>query len=253
VLGESRIAEPCIQRCVAYQQPWSVGEETAMIKFVNFACLAIVAGLTLALARPAQAASDEQNLVDEARITLDHLKSDKAFGNAREMLRRARAVLIVPNLVKAGFFLGGEGGDGVMLARSARNTWNGPAFYTLASGSFGLQIGIESAEVVMLIMTDKALNALEQDEFKFGAQAGLAVVTLGASAQAASSTALDSADIIVWASASGAYAGITLEGSIVKPRNTYNENYFGRPLIPKQILNGTVKNPGADSLRRALT
>jgi lipid-binding SYLF domain-containing protein len=195
------------------------------ITVMKIFAIAALAALGLGFMNPgaAKAASDQQNLVDEARITIDHLKSDKSFGNANELIRKARAVLIVPNLVKAGFFFGGEGGDGVMLARSGRGTWTDPAFYTLASASFGLQIGIQSAEVVMIVMSDRALKALEADEFKFGAQASLAVVTLGSNAQAASSTALDSADIIVWASASGAYAGLTLEGSIVKPRDSYNE------------------------------
>jgi lipid-binding SYLF domain-containing protein len=216
--------------------------------------MAAMAVIGLVFGAPgARAASDQQNLVDEARITLDHLKSDQSFGNAKELLRHARAVLIVPNLVKAGFFFGGEGGSGVMLARSAGGTWTSPAFYTLASASFGLQIGIQSAEVIMIIQTDKALTALEQDEFKFGAQAGIAVVTLGSSAQAASSTALDSADIIVWSSSSGAYAGITLEGSLVKPRDAYNEAYYGRPLAVKSILNlNEGSNPGADNLRAAV-
>ena len=209
--------------------------------------------LGLAAAPSARADSDQQNLVEQARITLDHLKSDKEFGNAKELLRKSRAVMIVPNLVKAGFFFGGEGGDGVMLARSGRGTWAGPAFYTLASGSFGLQIGIQTAEVVMLIMSDRALQALENDQFKFGAQASLAVVTLGSNAQAATSTAMDSADIIVWASASGAYAGLTLEGSLVKPRSSWNKAYYGRQITSREILNMNAgNNPGADGLRKAL-
>ncbi|HLG87523.1 MAG TPA: lipid-binding SYLF domain-containing protein [Alphaproteobacteria bacterium] len=215
--------------------------------------VAALLGAGLVFPNPALAGTDQQNLVDKARMTLDDLRHDKEFGNAQALLHRARAVLIIPNLVKAGFFLGGEGGDGVMLARSAGGTWTDPAFYTMASASFGLQIGIQSAEVVMLIMTDRALTALEQDQFKFGAQASLAVVTLGSNAQAATSTALDSADIIVWASASGAYAGLTLEGSLVKPRDSYNEIYYGRPIAVREILNtNDVHNPGADALRKAL-
>src|SRR5271154_1873132 len=94
--------------------------------------LAAMAALSLALLTPVAAhATDEQNLVDEARITLDHLRTDKEFGTAKDLLRHARAVLIVPTLVKAGFFFGGEGGDGVLLARSAHGTWTDPAFYTL--------------------------------------------------------------------------------------------------------------------------
>ena len=222
---------------------------------MNRFSMAAVAALCLMILAPgpAQADSEQQNLVEEARITLDHLHTDSEFGNAQDLLRRARAVLIVPTLVKAGFFFGGEGGDGVMLARSGRGTWAGPAFYTLASASFGLQIGIQSAEVVMIIESDRALNALEADQFKFGAQAGIAVVTLGAAAQAASSTALDTADIIVWSSSSGAYAGLTLEGSIVKPRDSYNETYYGHPVAVRSILNrNEVDNRGADQLKRAL-
>jgi lipid-binding SYLF domain-containing protein len=212
--------------------------------------LAALAALGLAFMTPSvKAATDQQNLVDQARITLDHLKTDKEFGNATELLRRSRAVLIVPNLVKAGFFFGGEGGDGVLLARSGHGTWTDPAFYTLASASFGLQIGVESAEVVMIIRTDKALKALEADQFKFGADAGLAVVTLGSNAQAATSPALDAADIIVWASASGAYAGLTLEGSIVKPRDSWNEAYYGHPIAAKAIILHAGKTSGSSNLR----
>ena len=216
--------------------------------------MAALAAVSLALMTPGAAkASDQQNLVDQARITLDHLRTDKEFGTAKELMRKARAVLIVPTLVKAGFFLGGEGGDGVLVARSGHGTWTDPAFYTLASASFGFQIGIQSAEVIMIIESDRALKALEADQFKFGAQAGIAVVTLGSSAQAASSTALDSADIIVWSSASGAYAGVTLEGSLVKPRDSYNEAYYGRPIAVREILNmNEGRNPGAEPLRAAL-
>lgn len=222
-----------------------------MKMFAFAALIAVAAGLLQP--RAAVAGTDQQNLVDESRITLDHLRTDPEFGNAKTLLRRARAVLIVPNLVKAGFFLGGEGGDGVMLARSGRGTWAGPAFYTLASASFGLQIGIQAAEVVMIIESDRALRALQSDQFKFGAQAGIAVVTLGASAQAASSTALDTANIIVWSSSSGAYAGVTLEGSIVKPRDSYNEAYYGRPMAVRSILNmNEGSNSGADELKRTL-
>src|SRR5580692_5899658 len=99
------------------------------MKMIAIAALAAL-GLTFMMPVAASAASDQQNLVDEARITLDHLKTDREFGNAAELLRKARAVLIVPTLVKAGFFLGGEGGDGVMLARSGHGTWTDPAFYT---------------------------------------------------------------------------------------------------------------------------
>ncbi|WP_189042121.1 lipid-binding SYLF domain-containing protein [Aliidongia dinghuensis] len=209
-------------------------------------------GLMTATASAAFAASDQQDLVEHARITLDDLHKDKEFGNGAELLRRAKGVLIVPSLIKGGFFLGGEGGTGVLLTRGAGREWSYPAFYTLASASFGLQIGGEEAELIVFALTDKGLQAFMRDEFKIGAQAGLAVVTLGSTAEASTTSALN-ADLVVWSSSSGAYAGITLNGSIIKPRDSWNEAYYGHAVSPATIVNKrSVKNTGADSLRTTL-
>jgi lipid-binding SYLF domain-containing protein len=200
----------------------------------------------------ARAASDPQNLVDQARITLDDVKRDKEFGNAQDLLRRSKAVLIVPSLFKGGFFVGGEGGTGVLLTREAGGAWSYPAFYTMVSASFGLQIGAEESELVLIALTDRAKQAFMADEFKLGAEAGLAVVTLGASAEA-DTTANLGADIVVWASSSGAYGGLTLNGSIIKPRDSWNESYYGRPESVRNIISKhAVSNPGADGLRQEL-
>jgi lipid-binding SYLF domain-containing protein len=159
--------------------------------------------------------------------------------------------LIVPALLKGGFFVGGEGGSGVLLTKGASD-WSYPAFYTLASGSFGLQIGLEQAELVMIVMNEKALSALMHSEFKIGADAGLAIVTLGSSAEAAT-TGAAGADIVVWASASGAYAGISLNGSIVKPRDSWNAAYYGHAVSVADIVRKrAVSNGNAEPLRQAL-
>ena len=92
-----------------------------------------------------------------ADATVTDLRHDSVFGDARHNLRHARAVLIIPGLVKGGFIFGAEGGDGVLLART-RHGWSSPAFYSLGSASFGLQIGLEQAQLVMIIMTDRALR-----------------------------------------------------------------------------------------------
>jgi lipid-binding SYLF domain-containing protein len=207
--------------------------------------------LTLFLAPPAHAASDEQNLVDRARITLDDVKKDKEFGNTLQLLKRAKAVLIVPGLIKGGFFVGGEGGTGVLLSREATGTWSSPAFYTMAAASFGLQIGGEESRLVLILLTDKAKKAFMTDEFKLGAQAGLTVVTLGSSAEAATTSNLK-ADIVVWASSTGAYAGLTLDGSVIKPRASYNAEYYGHTVSPASIFAGHEYNAKADNLRMTL-
>jgi lipid-binding SYLF domain-containing protein len=208
--------------------------------------------LALLAAPGARAATDEQNLVDRARITLDDVKRDKEFGNTEQLLRRAKAVMIVPSLFKGGFFVGGEGGTGVLLSRTPNGGWSYPAFYTMASASFGLQIGAEESELVLIALSDKAKEAFMRDEFKIGADAGLAVVTLGANAEAATTANLN-ADIVVWASSSGAYGGLTVNGSIIKPRDSYNEAYYGRAASPMVITAGTgVTNRAADPLRGTL-
>ena len=199
----------------------------------------------------AHAASDQQNLIDRARITIDDVHRDKAFGTAPEMLRKARAVLIIPRLYKGGFFVGGEGGDGVLLARTAHG-WSQPAFYAMGSASFGLQIGLEQSEVVLFIMSQKALDAVMRNEFKFGANAGLAVVTLGSSVGAATTSAIG-ADIVVWASSSGAYAGITLDGSIIRPSPDADRDYYGRSVTTRDILYGQHGVVGTAGLRGALS
>ena len=208
--------------------------------------------LAAAFAAPmAHAATDQQNLVDRARITIDDVHKDKAFGNSNELLHRARAVLIVPRLYKGGFFVGGEGGDGVLIARTPRG-WSEPAFYAIGSASFGLQIGLEQSEVVMFIMSQRALEAVLRNEFKFGANAGLAVVTLGSGVGAATTSAAG-ADIVVWASSSGAYAGVTLDGSIIKPRPDWDRDYYGRNMTSRDIIfTRQANNPGAVGLREAL-
>jgi SH3 domain-containing YSC84-like protein 1 len=199
----------------------------------------------------AQAATDQQNLVERARITVDDLTRDKEFGNAPQLLRRARAILIVPRLYKGGFFVGGEGGSGLLLARTGNNTWTGPAFYGIGSASFGFQIGLEQSEMVLIIMSQKALNAVMQDQFKIGADAGLAIVTLGSQVGGATTSAVG-ADIVTWASSTGAYAGISLNGSIIKRAPSDDGAYYGRPVTTRQILSGKVRNPLSEPLLRAL-
>jgi lipid-binding SYLF domain-containing protein len=203
-------------------------------------------------ARPAQAATDQENLIARARITVDNLKRDKEFGNARDLIERARAVLIVPRLYKGAFFVGGEGGGGVLLARNGERGWSQPAFYNIGSASFGLQIGVQESEMVLIIMSQKALNAVMQDQFKIGADAGLTIVSLGSNVGGATTGAVG-ADIVTWASSSGAYAGVSLNGSIIKPDRDDDAAYYGRAVTTNQILAHQVANPHSSALIEALS
>jgi len=183
--------------------------------------LSMVAGaiaLATVLATPAMA-SDKSELLHDANRTVDHLKSDPAFAQAARMIDSARAVYIVPKLVKGGFIFGAEGGDGVLLVRHGRS-WSTPKFYGMGSASFGLQIGLQQAELVFIINSRRALSGIEHGEVKLGAGAGLTVVTLSSGAEGA--TTLNGGDIIVWTSGSGAYAGLTFNGSVIKEDKDMN-------------------------------
>jgi SH3 domain-containing YSC84-like protein 1 len=189
-------------------------------------------GIRAAVAAPT---SDQIELVRRADVVLEEARHDPEFGDSRRLFETARGVMVVPQLIKGGFWVGGEGGNGVLMARHG-NHWSNPAFYTLASASFGLQIGLEVAEVVLFVMSGRALNAWMRDEVKLGGQAGLTVLVVGSNASAAATTHAN-VDVIAWAKAKGAYAGITLEGSLIKPRNEWNAAYYGRPVTPVQVLN----------------
>ena len=181
--------------------------------------LASIAVLTtLSFALPAQAAGKGE-LLRNANEVVNDLRRDPAFGTARNMLQNARAVYIVPKLVKAGFIFGAEGGSGVLLHRTGRG-WSTPRFYDMGSASFGLQIGLEQAELVFIINSDRALKGIEGGNFKIGANAGITVVTLSSGAEGA--TTARGGDIVVWTSGTGAYGGLTVNGSIIKGDDEMN-------------------------------
>jgi lipid-binding SYLF domain-containing protein len=216
----------------------------------TFATFAAAAALAAAFfAAPAQAA-DTRQLLAHANATVTTLRHDSVFGDARHNLRRARAVLIFPSLVKGGFIFGAEGGDGVLLART-RHGWSSPAFYSMGSASFGFQAGLQDAQVVMIIMTDRALRAIERSKFKFGAGAGLTIVTLGAGVEGATSGNL-TGDIIVWSKSKGVYGGISINGSVVAPESDTNAHFYGRGASVKEILANGVRNPDTRRLQANL-
>jgi len=214
-----------------------------------FTKLAAVAALAFCVAAPAQAA-DTRQLLAHANATVTTLRHDSVFGDARNAVRGARAVLIFPSLVKGGFIFGAEGGDGVLLART-RHGWSSPAFYSMGSASFGLQAGLQDAQVVMIIMTDRALRAVQRSKFKFGAGAGLTVVTLGAGVEGATSGNM-SGDIVLWSKSKGVYGGLSINGSVIAPEDDTNADFYGRSVSTSEILANGVRNPASRPLQSNL-
>lgn len=201
----------------------------------------------------AETGMDEARTVGRAVATIERLRADANLGpRLANVMARARAVLIVPDLVKGGFLIGAEYGTGVLLARDAGGRWSGPAFYSVASGSIGLQAGLQDAETVFVIMSEGGLSAVMNNRMKLGATAGVAVATVGAGAQAATTTNTG-ADIYAFAKAVGFYGGATLDGAAILPRHSWNANYYGGTPTPEAIvLKREIDSPQADRLRDVL-
>jgi lipid-binding SYLF domain-containing protein len=212
----------------------------------------VLAALLLAGA-PALAQQEQQTLVDRATLAVQEIMtSGDRPQDAQEFLRRARAVMVCPRIFRAGFILGGEGGTCVLIGRDGGGSWSSPAFYQLGSGSLGLQIGIQDAMVMMMVMTDRGLQALMDSQFKVGADAAISLATIGGGIQGATTSAAG-ADIVSVARSRGLFAGMSLQGTILTYLPDYARAYYGREVSARQIvLSMEAHNPGSDPLRAML-
>lgn len=206
---------------------------------------AFVAAVTLGLAATsAQAQSDQQKLVNAAEVTLSNFMRDPEMKWLQQNIGRAKAVLIAPEIVKAGFIIGGSGGRGVLLAKEPSGKWVGPAFYTLATASIGFQAGVAASEMITLVMTDKGMNSMLSSSFKFGGDASVAAGPVGAGAQ---SNVV--ADLIAFSRSKGIYGGLNLDGTVVSTNDEWNNAFFGKKVLPPDILvRANVTSKGADKL-----
>jgi lipid-binding SYLF domain-containing protein len=200
----------------------------------------------------AASAQDQQELVDRATLAVGEVLSDREGQQARNLLPQARAVMICPRVFRAGFLFGGEGGGCALVARGGQGSWSSPAFYAMGGGSFGLQVGIQDAEIVMMILTDVGLRAVMDSQFRLGADASVALVTIGGGVEGATTAALN-ADIVAFARTRGLFAGVSLQGSVMSSDSAGDEAYYGSEVGPVDIVKAMrVSNPGADPLRAAL-
>ncbi|HET6223188.1 MAG TPA: lipid-binding SYLF domain-containing protein [Dongiaceae bacterium] len=213
----------------------------------------LVLGLGTLATRPAAALSDQQEVVDRARITFDKLITHPDFGELPDFVKRARAVLIFPSLIKGGVIIGGEGGTGVLMVRDQKQGWSDPAFYTLAAGSIGLQLGGQVSEAVFTVMSDRALDALIDNQMKFGGDMSVAAGPSGKRLQAAATTNFGS-DVYSFAQTEGLFGGVSLDGAGVLKRDSWNDAYYGQGATPYAILiQRKFTNPNARVLRNSLS
>jgi lipid-binding SYLF domain-containing protein len=203
-----------------------------------------VAAMLASCATTPPPSSEPENLVSSARGTLNNFLRDPDQTWIQENLSRAKALLIAPQIVKAGFIFGGSGGRAVLVARDGR-TWVGPAFYDLGTASVGFQAGVEVSEAVIVVMTDKGLNSLMSPSFKIGGDASIAAGPVGAGAKSTVT-----ADLISFTRAKGVYGGVNLDGTVVNTNVPWNDAYYGRSnvLPPDILIRKSVASPKASPL-----
>jgi len=180
-----------------------------------------------AASAPAPGAEDEQRIVDRSAEAVRRLRGNPEFAALDGFLKDARGVLVFPSLVKASFILGGEGGNGVLVARGADGTFSAPAFYSIGAGSVGLQVGYREAAVVLLLMKETALSAVLRSGLTLGADATVAAGNNTGEARSATATK----DVIAFVDAGGVYAGASVEGSVVEARPKGEHPVYSRRML----------------------
>jgi SH3 domain-containing YSC84-like protein 1 len=204
-----------------------------------------VAASAALFAPAAMAQSEQQKLVDDSAKTLSTFLRDPDMTWLQQNFKRAKAVIIAPELLKAGFIFGGSGGRALVVAKDPKSgKWLGPVFYNMATASVGFQAGISVSENVTLVMTDKGFNSLLATSFKLGGDASVAAGPVGAGAKSDIV-----ADLITFSRAKGVYGGLNLDGTVVTSSDEWNQAYFGKKVLaPDVLVRGEVSNKGAAAL-----
>jgi lipid-binding SYLF domain-containing protein len=217
---------------------WRAAEEEHDMVVAAKRLIAIAACTLLGLiGTPAEAKTDaQQRVVERARLALDTFLDDPNFEYMRVYVQNAYAVLVVPEALKGGFFFGAEYGVGVLLVRDAQSgQWGQPAFYSMYSGSIGIQFGGSMSDMVFTIMNEGAVDKLISDKVKLGADMEIAVGRIGAGVGAGTTTQFGE-DVYVFSKSKGLFGGVALDGTVVAPKHDWNEAYYGRPVDPMKIV-----------------
>ncbi|MGO9378225.1 MAG: lipid-binding SYLF domain-containing protein [Dissulfurispiraceae bacterium] len=227
--------------------------EANRISFIARVAMTIIFSITAcaALVTPSEASdyADAQGLVDKARITFSEFMGDNQYSWFQQHLKYAKGLLIYPQVIKGGFIIGGSGGTGVLVIKDEKTgQWSQPAFYTIGSVTLGLQIGGEASQLVVLAMSQKAIDSLLSSSFKLGGDVSVALGPVGGGAKENIT-----ADFISFAKSKGLYAGLNLEGAVVDVRDSLNSAYYGRNVYPVDIIiKKEVSNEGSKELRETL-
>jgi lipid-binding SYLF domain-containing protein len=181
--------------------------------------------------------------MDHAGKILHEIMAAPDNGIPEEVLEHARCVAVVPNLLKGGFVFGAENGRGVATCRTAKG-WSAPAFFAITGGSWGLQIGMEGIDLVMIIQNEKGMQRLIGSGFQLGADASAAAGPVGRHASANTNWKLDT-EVLTYSRAKGAFAGLTLNGASIRRDDDSTEAIYGPHVTTRRILRGEVASPAS--------
>ncbi|HUB52708.1 MAG TPA: lipid-binding SYLF domain-containing protein [Terracidiphilus sp.] len=206
------------------------------------AFIAVLMGLTTSCwaATNREATNDR---LDHAGLVLHEIMSAPDKGIPEEVLDHAQCIAIVPHMLKGGFVFGAENGRGVATCRTA-NGWSAPAFFVIEGGSWGLQIGVEGVDLVMIVQNDRGMQRLLSSKFELGADASAAAGPVGRHASADTDWKMN-AEILTYSRARGAFAGLTLDGASIRRDDESTEAIYGPHVSTRSILRGDVTAPAA--------
>jgi len=198
--------------------------------------------LAALLAAHAAVAGDRENVrADDAVRVVRQIQSIPESAIPDRLLDEAKAIVVVPDTIKAGFMLGGRRGLGMMSVKSPDGTWSNPVFVKLAGASFGLQAGVQSADVILVFRSERGVDSIVNGKITLGADAGIAAGPVGRNAAAATDGALK-AEIWSWSRARGLFAGVALDGAVLSIDNGANRTAYGEGTTPRAIFEGRAPN-----------
>ena len=203
----------------------------------------------------AWAGSAREDSVARLQSSVDVLKAIMAApdkGIPEEVLSNAKCILVVPDLIKGGFIFGGKHGRGVASCRTSAG-WSAPAFVSVGGGSWGLQIGVEGVDLVMLVMNDQGFQHLLSSKFQLTGEGSAAAGPVGRHASAGTDWKMNT-QVLTYSRSKGAFAGLTLEGAVVRQDDDSTRAIYGKNMKFRNILSGKVSTPkSADAFMKAVS
>jgi lipid-binding SYLF domain-containing protein len=204
----------------------------------------LLAGFLSLVGTSAWAGSAREDTVDRLQKSVEVLQAVMATpdkGIPEEVLSNAKCILVVPDLIKGGFIFGGKHGRGIASCRTP-NGWSAPAFVSVGGGSWGLQIGVEGVDLVMLVMNDRGLQHLLSSKFQLTGEGSVAAGPVGRHASAGTDWKMNT-EMLTYSRSKGVFAGLTLEGAVVQQDDDSTIAIYNKKVPFRRVLSGKIATP----------